>query len=82
MSLQLYLRVNGVEIDSLKIRRKMVSGAPIGDREFVISDPLFGKFSIDDTFILEVRADRRRKWKVTSITELFEMIGRIPSFQL
>jgi len=82
MASQLYLRVNGIEIDTLRIRRKMVSGAPIGERELVIEDPVLGKFSIDDGFILEARSDRRRKWEPTSISELFEMIGNIPSFQL
>jgi hypothetical protein len=78
----LYLRVNGIEIDSLKIRRKMISGAPIGERELVIEDPILGKFAIDDSFIIEARPDRRRKWRTSSIADLFEMIGNIPSFQL
>ena len=78
----LYLRVNEVEIDSLKVRRKMVSGSPTGDWEIVIEDPILGRFSIDDSFALESRSDRRRKWKPSSIAQLLEMIGSIPSFQL
>ena len=80
--MQLYLRVNGIEIDNLKIRRKLISGAPIGEREIVIEDPALGKFAIDDSFILETRSDRRRKWRLSSIAELLEMIANIPSFQL
>lgn len=78
----LYLRVNGIDIDSLKVRRKMVAGAPIGELEIVIEDPVLGKFSIDDSFELETRSDRRRKWSLTSVYNLLEMIGSFPSFQL
>ena len=79
---QFWLRVNGIEIEGLKVRRKMVSGAPIGERELVIEDPLLGRFAIDEAFILEARTDRRKKWKSITISDLFEMIDSIPSFQL
>ena len=82
MASQLYLRVNDIEIDSLKIRRKMVSGSPTGEQEVVIEDPVLGKFAIDDSFIIETRSDRRKKWQSSSIAKLLEMISSIPSFQL
>jgi len=74
---QLYLRVNGIEINNLKIRRKMISGAPIGERELVIEDPQLGRFAIDDTFILEITADRRSKWKVVSVGSFLAMLDSI-----
>lgn len=77
MNSQFYLKVNGIEIDSLKIRRKMVSGAPIGELEIVIEDPVLGKFSIDDSFVLEVRSDRRKRWRPSSVADLLEMIPTI-----
>jgi len=77
MSSQLYLRVNGIQIDNLKIRRKMISGAPIGEKELVIEDPMLGKFSIDDSFILEVSTDRRTKWKTVSVGNFLAMLDSI-----
>jgi hypothetical protein len=74
MSSQVYLRVNGIQIDNLKIRPKMVSGAPIGEKELVIEDPLLGKFAIDDSFILETTTDRRRKWEITSVKNFLAML--------
>jgi len=72
---QLYLRVNGIQIDNLKVRRKMVSGAPIGDVELVIEDPLLGKFAIDDGFVLEITRDRRRKWEPTTVKDLLALVS-------
>lgn len=74
MGSQLYLRVNGINITSLKVRRKMVSGAPVGDRELVIEDPVLGKFAIDDSFIIEVSTDRRSKWKTVSVGNFLAML--------
>lgn len=75
--MQLYLRVNGIQIENVKIRRKMVAGAPVGDREIVIEDPVLGNFAIDDTFILEVTRDRRKKWEITSVQNFLAMLAPI-----
>lgn len=83
MTSQFYLRVNGIDIENLKVRRKMVYGAPIGEREFVIEDPLLGKFAIDDdNFIIEFRSNKHKKWQNFSVAKLLEIIDNIPSFQL
>ena len=74
MSSQLHLRVNGIDISTLKIRPKMVSGAPIGDKELVIEDPVLGKFAIDDSFVLEYAYDRRKKWEITSVKNFLAML--------
>jgi hypothetical protein len=67
---QLYLRVNGIDITNVRLRRKMADGLPIGERELVIEDPILGKFAIDNSFILEVTFDRRKKWKTVTVPEL------------
>jgi len=55
----------------------MISGAPIGEKELVIEDPMLGKFSIDDSFILEVSTDRRTKWKTVSVGNFLAMLDSI-----
>lgn len=78
MGSQLYLRVNGIDITNLKIRRKMVSGAPIGEKELVIEDPTLGKFSIDDSFAIEVSTDHRTKWKTVSVGDFLALLDTFP----
>lgn len=60
----LYIRVNGINITHLKVRREMVDGKPVGKRQIVVTDPVFGSFAIDDNeelqpgmsrFILELK---------------------------
>lgn len=74
MGSQLYLRVNGIDIANLKIRRRMTSGVPIGERELVIEDPMLGKFAIDDSFVIEISTDRRSKWKSVSVGNFLAML--------
>ncbi len=71
---QLYLRVNGIAIENLKIRRKMRSGAFLDEHELVIEDPIIGKFAIDDSFNLEARTDRRKKWNPTTVKNFLAMV--------
>lgn len=44
----LNIRVNGITISHLKLRRQLVNGAPVGKLEVVIQDPVLGMFAIDD----------------------------------
>jgi hypothetical protein len=77
MGSQVYLRVNGISITTVKIRHKLIGGAPIGDKELVIEDPVLGKFAIDDTFILEATFDRRKKWEIVSVKSFLSMLDSI-----
>jgi hypothetical protein len=52
----------------------MISGVPIGEKEIVIEDPVLGKFSIDDTFLIETTTDRRSKWKPVSVENFLAML--------
>ena len=83
---QIYLRVNGIEITNLKIRRKMISGFPVGEHELVIEDPTLGNFAIDDNdevlpgsskFLLEVKIKPSNKWKTISVNTLIQELLNI-----
>ncbi len=74
---KLQLRVNGIDIDKLKLRPKMVAGVPRGKREVVIEDPKLGSFPIDDSFIIETRNSPRKKWEPTSVESLIQSIELI-----
>jgi hypothetical protein len=57
-----YIRVNGINITHFTIRRKMVDGYPIGEREVVVHAPSIleglpelGAFAIDDSFLIELK---------------------------
>ena len=70
-----YLRVNGIEIDHIQIRHKIVAGAPTKEKEIVIDDPVLGLFAIDETVTLETRRDRRKKWEIISLQDFLAMVG-------
>lgn len=64
MATQVQVRVNGIQISRMRVRRKLVNGVPAGDFELVIEDPILGMFAIDDnqdipygasSFLLEVK---------------------------
>ncbi len=76
---QLHLRVNGINITSVKIRPKMLAGMPRGEREVVIEDPQLGTFPIDDSFIIEVRSGPRKKWELTTVSGLLASMDVLSS---
>lgn len=73
----MYLRVNGIEINNIRVRRKMVVGFMTSDWELVIEDPILGRFAIDDSFIIEAKNDLRKKWKLTSVKNFLAMLDSI-----
>lgn len=74
----LYLRVNGIEIEKVKARRKLVNGKPGVEHELVIEDPKLGSFAVEgEGFILEVCRDNRKTWEITSVKNFLAMLGSL-----
>jgi hypothetical protein len=55
-TLHLQVRVNGVPITKLTIRRRRRNGYPSDQLELVIHDPTIGSFAIHDGFELEIKS--------------------------
>jgi hypothetical protein len=70
----LYLRVNGIEIEKARARRKLVNGKPTDEHELVIEDPKLGMFAVEgEGFILEVSRNRKT-WEITSAVAFLKMV--------
>ena len=81
----LSVRVNGIVISSLKIRRELRNGAYTGRNEIVIHDPMLGSLPLDNDFEIEIKnlelAPDQREWKRQSVEDLYESlvnVGAVP----
>jgi hypothetical protein len=75
-SSNLQIRVNGIKIEKLKLRRQMRSGYPDGPWEVVVTDPVLGEFAIDDTFEIELK-QCRQPWRKIFSAELLTTLESI-----
>jgi hypothetical protein len=71
-NVSLKVRVNGIPVDRINIRRQIRGGYPDGPKEIVITDPTLGKFAIDDSFNIEFKEGKR--WRKTFVSELLTML--------
>lgn len=55
MKAPLVVRVNGVVVRRVKVREYVWDGHPTGEQDLIIFDPVIGSFSVDDSFVFEVR---------------------------
>lgn len=75
-SANLQIRVNGILITKLTLRREMKSGYPDGPYQVVITDPVLGPFAINDTFEIELK-EGRGKWRKVFANELLTTLNAI-----
>ena len=52
---QLMLRVNGIVINEVKLRRKVIDGHLSEKYEVEVNDPILGKLSLTNDFLIEVK---------------------------
>ena len=71
----LQLQVNGIPISSVKVRRKLVSGVPVGEVEVVIQDPILGWLPIDATFKVEIFKEEKVGWVGVTLPELISLLN-------
>lgn len=76
MENNLQVKVNGILIAKLSVRRQIVEGYPDGPLELVITDPLLGKFAIDDNFIIEAKLGKKH-WQKVTVKNLFAILTTI-----
>lgn len=81
----LSVRVNGIVITSLKIRRELRNGAYTGKNEIVIHDPLLGALPLDNEFEIDIKNlevdPEKRTWQRVDIEELYQSlveVGAVP----
>jgi hypothetical protein len=73
---QIYLRINGIEVTNVGLRRKMLLGLPVGGREVVIEDTRLGKFAIDDNFVIETSSNHK-DWVLITIADLLLVLDNL-----
>ena len=84
-SANLSLRINGLPVENIKVRRELANGIYTGKNELVIHDPTLGDFPLDSAFDIEIKdlslPEADRKWTVITVDELFRRLqnsGVIP----
>ena len=73
MKVDLRVRVDGLEVQTLRLRRGMVRGFPCGPREIVVKDASLGTFALNDDFIIEV-LNQEGFWQNTTVTNLLSLL--------
>ena len=75
----LKLRVNGLEISKITIRSQIIHGAPVGNPEIVVTDPIIGNFALDDNqdipFIIELKEGK--VWKIVNVADLLTIVESV-----
>lgn len=84
-SASLSLRINGMPVENMKVRRELANGMYTGKHELVIHDSLLGDFQLDNGFDIEFKdltlPEADRKWTRITAEELFTRLqesGVIP----
>ncbi len=75
-SSHLQIRVNGLVIQKMTLRRQMRSGYPDGPWEIVVTDPVIGQFAIDDSFEIELK-QCRQPWRKVFTAEVLTTLNEI-----
>jgi len=68
------LRVNGMPITNLKVRRVLRGGSYTSQNELVIFDPILGPFPLDYTFEIEMRELPDGEWSMISSDALYKKL--------
>ncbi len=69
------LRVNGMPITNLKVRRVLRDGSYTNQNELVIFDPIIGPFPLDYTFEIEMRDLPDGEWAMISSDALYKKLA-------
>lgn len=75
-STNLQVRVNGISIEKLTLRRQMREGYPDGPWEVVVTDPVLGQFAVDDSFEIELKMIKK-PWRKIFAAELLTTLNEI-----
>jgi len=70
------VRVDGIDVPVLRIRREMTHGFPCGPKELVVKDPALGMFALDQNFTIEVKdlSVPGIEWKRVTPAELIALL--------
>lgn len=69
------LRLNGLLIEQLKIRAKLIEGVPSQQLEVLIKDPVLGELTLHEGFDMEINIQDGLGWKkLQSVEQLLALI--------
>ena len=90
MNSKLHLRVNGINIAKVRVRRKLADGSPLGEPEVVIDVPAVvsglppvGEISLGGNeglepglsrFVVEIKEKAFPDWKIVNLKDLADIL--------